>query len=203
MDPNTAKNRWAEPTSIGTGAAENLRYIRNTIEAAQTFTAIPAKGCFAMGLIAGAAALLETLPLLAPHWLALWLGAAALACGSALYFMEAKAFSLGLSLKRAVAQRFFMSVVPAFAAGGILTFALLNIATRPVITSLWLLMYGVGLTACGAFSVPAVLKGGIAFMALGTVALLLPAEAAPTLLAVGFGGIHLALGFVIGRYYGG
>ena len=29
--------------SIGLGAAEHLRYIRNTIEAAQTFTTIPGR----------------------------------------------------------------------------------------------------------------------------------------------------------------
>ena len=45
--------------SIGTGAAEHLRFIRNTIEAAQTFTTIPGKGCIAMGLAAIAASVLE------------------------------------------------------------------------------------------------------------------------------------------------
>jgi hypothetical protein len=48
-----------------------------------------------------------------------------------------------------------------------------------------------------------VLKAGLVFMALGTIALALPATAAPTLLAAGFGGIHLALGFAIGRHHGG
>jgi hypothetical protein len=202
-DAGSARTQRSEPTPIGTGAAENLRYIRNAIEASQTFTAVPAKGCFAMSSIAFAAALLETMPALASHWLALWIAAAALACVLALYFMESKARSLGLSLTRTVARRFFMSLAPAFVAGGILTLALADLVARPVITAVWLLMYGAGLTACGVFSVSPVLQAGLVFMALGTIALVLPATAAPTLLAAGFGGIHLALGFAIGRHHGG
>jgi hypothetical protein len=126
-----------------------------------------------------------------------------MACAVALYFMEEKAKAQGLSLRRAVARRFFMTLVPAFLAGGVLTAALVHDIGRNSITGMWLLLYGSGLAACGVFAVPAVLVAGVAFMALGTVALGLPAGWSPAILAVGFGGVHIALGVIILRDHGG
>ncbi len=197
------RNRRFEPTPIDSGAAENLRYIRNAIEAADTFTTVPGKGCIAMGIIALAAAALESIPGLGARWLPIWVGAAIFSCAVALYFMEAKARAQGLSLRRAVARRFFMTLTPAFVAGGILTVALGDQVGREIITGLWLLLYGAGIAACGVFAIPAVLTAGLVFMGLGTVALGLPANWTPAVLAVGFGGIHLGLGVVILRHHGG
>lgn len=197
------RERRPEPISIDSGAAENLRYIRNAIEAADTFTTVPGKGCIAMGLIALAAAGLETMPGLEAKWLPIWVGAAIFSCAIALYFMEAKARAQGLSLRRAVARRFFMTLAPSFVAGGILTVALSDEVGRNAITGLWLLLYGAGLSACGLFAIPAVLTAGLVFMGLGTVALGLPSAWAPGILALGFGGIHVALGAVIVRKHGG
>jgi hypothetical protein len=189
--------------SIGSGAAEHLRFIRNTIEAAQTFTTIPGKGCVAMGLAAIAASVLESIPSLASYWLPIWLTAAVVSCAVALFFMEQKAHAQGLSLRRAVATRFFLTLAPAFVAGGILTVALTDSVGREAIAGIWLLLYGVGIAACGLFSIPVVLIAGFAFMGLGTVALAAPAAWAPWLLGAGFGGIHLALGALIIRDHGG
>jgi hypothetical protein len=72
-----------------------------------------------------------------------------------------------------------------------------------VIAGVWLLLYGVGLAACGVFSIPVVLIAGFAFIGLGTVMLAAPAAWAPALLAVGFGGVHIALGAIIVRDHGG
>jgi hypothetical protein len=189
--------------SIGSGAAEHLKYIRNTIEAAQTFTTIPGKGCIAMGAAALVAAALETVPSLARSWLPIWLTAAVLAAAIALFFMEEKARVQGLSLRRAVATRFFLTLAPAFVAGGILTVALMDTVGRETIAGIWLLLYGVGIAACGLFSIPLVLIAGFAFMGFGTVALAAPAAWAPFLLGAGFGGIHLVLGALVIRDHGG
>jgi hypothetical protein len=190
-------------TPIDLGAVENLQYIRRTIEAAHTFTTVPGKGCIAMGITALAAVLAESYPPLAPHWLAVWVGAAVVACAIALYFMEQKAHAQGLSLRRAVARRFFMTLAPAFLAGAILTAALVGRVDREIITGTWLLLYGTGLAACGLFAVPAVFTAGIAFMALGTATLWLPPGSAQIVLALGFGAVHLVLGAAIVRYHGG
>ena len=191
------------PTPIGASAAEHLRYIRSTIEAAHTFTTIPGKGCIAMGLAALAAVGLESVPALAPHWLPIWLTAAVVSCTAALFFMEKKARREGLSLRRTVALRFFLTLAPAFVAGAVLTVALLDDVGRDDVAGMWLLLYGVGLAACGVFSIPVVLIAGFAFMGLGTVALAAPAGWAPAMLGLGFGGIHLALGAVVMRDHGG
>lgn len=191
------------PTPIDSGALENLRYIRSTIEAVHTFTTVPGKGCIAMGISALVAVALESIPSLADHWLAIWVGAAVIACGSALWFMEQKARRQGLSLRRAVARRFFMALAPAFIAGAILTAALASRVDRELVTGMWLMLYGTGLCACGVFAIDAVFTAGAAFLALGAATLWLPPGSAHVVLALGFGGIHLALGATIMRHHGG
>ncbi len=191
------------PTPIGSGAAANLRYIRDTIDATRTFTTVPGKGCIVMGLAGLTAAGLESIPAMSELWLPVWLATAVVSCPAALFFMERKARAQGLSLRRSVAWRFFLTLIPAFAVGAILTAALVEVVGREVIAAIWLLMYGVGLAACGTFSIPIVLIAGVAFIGLGTVTLAAPAAWAPALLAVGFGGIHIGLGAVIARDHGG
>ena len=105
MQPAEELQEQSSTESISTGAAEHLRYIRNTIEAAQTFTTVPGKGCIAMGCAGIAAAILESVPSLAAHWLPIWLTAAVVSCAIALFHMERKARVQGLSLRRAVATR--------------------------------------------------------------------------------------------------
>ncbi|HEX7081562.1 MAG TPA: hypothetical protein VF329_11160 [Gammaproteobacteria bacterium] len=189
--------------SLAALATENLEYIRSTIEAARTFTAVPGKGCIAMGVVGLAAAALESVPALASHWLAIWLTAAVVACASALVAMEIKAQAQGSSLRRAIALRFFLTLVPAFTAGAVLTAALHDTVGRGAIAAIWLLLYGAGMASCGVFSIPAVLAAGFAFMALGSVMFAAPPASAAAMLALGFGGIHLALGAFIVRNHGG
>jgi hypothetical protein len=156
-----------------------------------------------MGITALCAAGLESVPALAAHWLAIWLGAAVLASALAVGFMRAKARAQGLSLRRAVARRFFMTLAPSFLAGAILTSALNTHVERELIAGVWLLLYGTGVAASGLFAVPVVFGAGLAFMGIGTATLWLPPGYAPLVLAVGFGGIHIVLGAIITRYHGG
>ncbi len=188
---------------IGDRAAANLRYIRDTIDAVQTFTLVPGRGCVWMGLVALLAATLELLPEFAEQWLSLWLAAAVIAGAIGLYEMAEKARREGISLRRSSATRFFMTLAPAFSVGAILTAALLDTVPRDVIAGIWLLSYGAGLAACGVFSIPVVLIAGGAFIGLGAVTLTAPASWSPMLLAVGFGLIHIVLGFLVMRRYGG
>lgn len=201
--PHSVTSRDSAPVSIDAGALEHLRYIRDTIEAAHTFTSVPGKGCIAMGLTALVAAALDTVPALAPYWLPIWLCAAATAVGLASYFLVKKAREQGLRLWGGVARRFFLTLLPALVAGGVMTVALLDADARELVSGAWLLLYGAGLAASGVFSIRPVMLAGFAFMALGTLALALPPWWTTTLLAVGFGGIHLVLGVTILRRHGG
>jgi hypothetical protein len=194
--------RAAAPVAIDSGAAAHLRYIRETIEAAHTFTSVPGKGCIGMGLTGLLAAALGSIPSLAPYWFAIWLGAAALACTVASLALVQKARRQGLSLWRGVARRFFLTLLPAFLAGAVLTIALFEANANDLIPGTWLLLYGAGLAASGVFSVRAVSLAGFGFMALGVAALALP-EWSTAFLAAGFGALHLVLGAVISRRHGG
>jgi len=203
MKPERHLHGIASPESISSGAAEHLRYIRHTIEAAQTFTTVPGKGCIAVGAAGLTASILESFPSLQAHWLPIWLTAAVFSMATALYFMEQKARAQGLSLRRTVATRFFLTLTPAFVAGGILTVALMDVVGRETVAGIWMLLYGVGVAAAGVYSIPLVLIAGFMFIGLGTVTLAAPANWAPWLLGAGFGGVHLVLGGLIIRDHGG
>ena len=49
-----------EPVSLGDRAADNLKFIRETMEGSSRFTAVPGYGGILMGMTAIAAALLRT-----------------------------------------------------------------------------------------------------------------------------------------------
>jgi len=200
---NEATKDVSAPVSIDSGAVAHLRYIRDTMEAAHTFTSVPGKGCIAMGLTVLTAAFLASVPGLAPYWLPIWLTAAVTAVLLATFFLIRKARAQGLSLWRGVGRRFFLTLLPALLAGAVLTTALIDSGARELVAGAWLLLYGAGLAASGVFSIGPVMVTGFAFMALGSAALLLPPSWSTTLLAVGFGGLHLVLGTVISRRHGG
>ena len=76
------------------------------------------------------------------------------------------------------------------------------------IPGVWLMLYGVGVIAGGAFSVPAIPVMGACFLVEGAlVALLLPGAVSPVWadlwLGAGFGGLHIAFDAVVARRYGG
>lgn len=193
----------AGPASLDAGARAHLRYIRDTIEAAHTFTSVPGKGCIAMGLCALAAAGLASVPGLAEYWLAIWLTAAASAVLLSGLFLVRKARQQGFGLWRGVARRFFLTLIPALVAGAVLTAALVAAGVGELVAGTWLLLYGAGLAASGVFSIRSVMMTGFAFMLLGALALALPSSASTALLALGFGGLHLVLGAIVVRWHGG
>src|SRR5688572_33324024 len=98
MSASPKRPRPIEPIPIDSGALENLRYIRSTIEAADTFTTVPGKGCIAMGLTALAAVGVESIPQLTAYWLGIRVGAALLARVSAAWFTLQKPRPQGLGL---------------------------------------------------------------------------------------------------------
>jgi hypothetical protein len=201
--PNEVSTRATAPVSIDAGAVAHLRYIRDTMEAAHTFTSVPGKGCIAMGITALVAAVLDSSPGLAPYWLPIWLTAAAIAVLLASFFLFRKARAQGLSLWRGVGRRFFLTLLPALLAGAVMTTALIDSGARELVAGAWLLLYGAGLAASGVFSIGPVMVTGFAFMMLGSLALMLPPSWSTALLAVGFGGLHLVLGTIVSRWHGG
>ena len=71
--------RVPRPSSVGDHAAENLVFIRQAMERSATFTSIPGAGGVAMGMVALVASALAAAQPTGDMWLAVWLGAAAIA----------------------------------------------------------------------------------------------------------------------------
>ena len=114
-----------------------------------------------------------------------------------------KARRTGLPLTSRPARRFLLSFAPPLAVGAALTVVLWRGGLAAQLPGLWLLSYGAAVVTGGAFSVRVVPVMGLGFMALGLVALAVSPEWGNALLAIGFGGLHLAFGWVIARRHGG
>jgi hypothetical protein len=184
-------------------ALDNLRFIRETMERAGSFTAVSGLGIVGMGVIAVPAALIARLQPSAASWMTVWIITAACAAALGIGLTARKARDMGLPMVSGPGRKFAFALTPALAAGAILTWALTPAASQDLVVGVWLLLYGAGVTAGGAMSVPVVPVMGLSFMATGVVALLLPADAANAMMLAGFGGLHVVYGSWIARRYGG
>lgn len=183
-------------------AADDLQFIRQTLERSASFTAVPGWGQVGVGITAVAAAVLAVRHPVGAAWLKIWLGEGALAVVIALAAMKRKATRRGLPLTSGPSRKFAFNFLPSIAAGGLLTIALANAGNYALLPATWLLLYGVAVITGGAVSVRVVPVMGACFMALGVAALLAPA-AANWWMGAGFGGLHIVFGVWIAREYGG
>lgn len=193
----------AKPVSLQTHAMDNLRFIRETMERASSFTAVPGWGGVVMGVSALAAALIASRQPTLERWLLTWLLEAPLAMVIAVLAIRRKARAAEGPVISAPARRFVLSFAPPLAVGGLLTAVLYRAGVPSAIPGAWLLLYGTGVVTGGAFSVRVVPVMGLCFMTIGAVALFCPFTWGTALLAAGFGGLHLIFGIVIARRYGG
>lgn len=184
-------------------ANDNLRFIRDTMERAAAFTAVPGWGGVLMGTTALFAAFVAARQPSAAGWLSIWLAEAALAFAIGVIEMIRKARHLEVPLLYGPGRKFALGLLPPFAAGALLTLALYRSGSLQAIPGVWLLLYGTGVVCGGAFSARVVPAMGLCFMSLGAVALLGPAAWGNWLLAAGFGLVQIAFGVVIVRRYGG
>jgi hypothetical protein len=191
------------PPALHIHAMDDLRFIRQTMEAAGSFTAVPGWGTVAMGGSALIAALVAALRPTPGAWLATWMIEAAAALVIAAATMSRKARGIGLSLFSGPGRRFVLSFAPPLFAGAILTIVLAASGRAAVLPGTWLLLYGTGVVTGGAFSVRIVPVMGLCFMLAGSIALFLPAAWGNLAMAAGFGLIHLVFGVLIARRHGG
>ena len=184
-------------------AVENLRFIRETMERASAFTAVPGVGGMVMGATAIGAAAIAARTRTADEWLLVWLAELVLALAIGIYTMVRKARRTGASLDSTPARKFALSFAPPVIAGALLTLALRNAGAVSIIPGMWMCMYGVGIAGAGVFSVRVVPEMGGAFLLAGALALVAPPAWGNLLLGAVFGGLHLIFGFIIARRYGG
>ena len=184
-------------------AIDNLRYIRSTMERAAGVTAVSGWGLAACGAIGLAAAGVAARQATDGAWLVTWLGAVPVALAATAVAVAWKARRSASPVLGAHARKLLLSVFPPMLVGALLTAALVRAGNQALLPGVWLLLYGTAVISGGTFSVRAVPVMGIGFAALGAVALFAPAAWGNALLAVGFGGLHLAFGPYIARRHGG
>ena len=192
-----------EPPALRDRAAENLRFIRDTMERASAFTVVSGWAQIGVGLLAMGAALLAAHQGAVEAWLAVWIVTAALSLVVGAWALARKARAAGLRvLASPVRLRALSFATPVAAAAG-LTVALYRADAVGVIPGMWLLLYGAALVTGGLTAVRILPVMGICFMALGVATLVTPAGWSDVLMASGFGGLHIGFGAVIVRRYGG
>ncbi len=194
------RGQAAEPVGIQALALDNLRFIRQTMESAGCFTAVPGKGGIAMGVTAVAASLVAALQTRPEAWLAIWLGEALLAMVIGVAAARLKAGAGALSLP---ARKFALALLPAIFAGAVLTLLFARRGLFSEIPALWLLLYGTAVVSGGSFSVRVIPIMGICFLGLGLATTFAPASWGNWMLAAGFGGLQIIFGIIIARRYGG
>lgn len=192
-----------QPIPIDARAADHLRYIRETMESAAEFTAVPGWGGVAMGLTAIAAALIAAEQTTPRGWVTVWLAEAFLAVAIALPAAATKARRANSSLFSGPGRKFLLSFLPPIVVGGLLTLALFHLNAASTLPGVWLLLYGTAIVTGGAFSVRAVPIMGMCLMALGAAALFAPASWGNILMAAGFGLVQIGFGLWIAMRYGG
>jgi hypothetical protein len=199
FSPRTSRT----PLRLDDHAQENLRFIRETMERASSFTAVPGWGGIALGITAMGAAVVASAQKTPDRWLITWLAEAMVATGVAGWTALGKARAAKVPLLAGPGRKFVLSFLPAIFSGALLTVVLFTDGFVSAIPGVWLLLYGTGVATAGAFSIRIVPLMGLCFMVLGAVALFIPPGWGNVMLAAGFGGLHVVFGAVIARRYGG
>ena len=182
---------------------DNLRYIRETMEAAATFTAVSGWGTVLIGVTALGAAGLSAATHSAARWMFIWLAEAVLSLAISMYTMVLKARAAQLRLWSEPARKMVFSFAPPMMVGALLTLVFYEHRMLGLVPGMWMLLYGVAVVAAGTFSVRIIPVMGFAFMCVGSLALFAPGAWATATMAAGFGGLHLIFGALIARRHGG
>ena len=197
------RSRRLRPAPLHAHAIEDLRFIRQTMESAASFTAGPGWGGVGMGLTALAAAALSPLPTNANGWVITWLVAAMSAFILGAVAIWWKARRAGTPVLTLPGRKFVLSLFPPMLAGATLSFALYEAGLTRLLPAVWLLLYGMGVISAGTFSVRVVPVMGLCFMLAGIAAIFCPVAWGNAVMAGGFGGLHIIFGLIIARRYGG
>lgn len=183
---------------IDSHAAATLRYIRASMNAAAS-VAVPGSAAIAAGIVGVLAALVSSISSLREYWLIIWLIAAFIATGLGSVLLLRQSPLDALTIAGSPVRKFALCLLPSLFAGAVMTGVLWSHGTLQAIPGTWLILYGCALIAASAVAAQIMgLVGGLFFVT-GLLALLMPSELQTFMLGLGFGGLHLLLGFVIGR----
>ena len=190
-------------SELAPNLAEDLRFIRDTMERSAAFTAVSGWGTALLGATALGAAWLAARQPSSSAWLRVWLAEGLLAVAIGLLSCTWKANRRGLPLFSGPARKVALGLAPPLLAGAFMTFLLFRAGLPSALPATWLLLYGAGIMTGGSFSVAIVPVMGVCFMLLGGLAVLAPVAWGDWFLAAGFGGLHIGFGVLIARRHGG
>lgn len=197
-----------EVPSLHGRAIDNLRFIRETMEQAGSFTAVSGWAMVAVGVSACIAACvawwLRQNSNADIAWVAVWTCEALIALAVAGVAMQRKARRERSELLTGPGRKMALAFAPPMFVGLVLTIVCFRLGLFGLLPSVWLLLYGTGVMTGGAYSVPSVPVMGFCFMFAGTLTLLFcPPALADAVMAATFGGLHIGFGLYIARRHGG
>src|SRR5258708_33660882 len=111
----------AEIPALHDRAMDNLRYIRETMERASSFTAVPGWGGVGMGVTALAASVVASFQTNPDAWLGVWLLAGLTAGGIGGFATERKARRANVPLFSGPGRKFALALLPPLGAGALVT----------------------------------------------------------------------------------
>jgi hypothetical protein len=182
---------------------DDLRFIRETMESAASFTAVPGWGGVMIGITALGAALIASLRPQPVWWVGVWGLEALCAFAVGASAMLWKARKAQTPLLSRPGRKFVLGLSPPMLATAVLSIVIYRAGVFNLLPGVWLLLYGAGVVTAGAYSVKVVPIMGVCFMFTGILALFCPAGWANSIMAAGFGGLHIVFGTIIARRYGG
>jgi hypothetical protein len=191
------------PPEIHERAMDNLRFIRETMERAGTFTAISGWGEVAIGLTAIVAAIVAAQQHDRTRWLVVWIVEAVIAAAISVASMAIKSRAAREPLLPIAVRKIALSFAPPMIVGALLTVALVQMTLDGLLPGIWMMLYGTAVVAAGTYSVRPVPVMGLAFVLVGAISLFAPDSWDTLLMIAGFGGLHVVFGTLIARRHGG
>lgn len=172
------------------------------MERAATFSAVPGRGGVLMGVVGLAGGLLAQRQPDRTMWLTVWIATAVVGFVIAAISIVTRAKRARVPLLGGPGRKFAFGLAPSLVVAVLITSALAANGQHALLPAVWLLLYGTALLASGAFSIAALGVMGLCFVALGALAMVMPAQG-DLLLMAGFGGLQIGFGFWIWRRHGG
>ena len=190
------------PIPIESRALGTLAYIRTSIESSGSM-AVPGMAGIVMGGIGIVATIVASVPSGAPHWLGIWLVAAAVAFALGGAMMAREAAQSGHARYLGPVRKFLLCLCPALLTGAALTFVLWRAGTTGLIPGVWLLLYGCAVLSASTVTIARTMRliciMGVLFMLLGLLAFAAPPGTHTLILGMGFGALHTIFGILIGQ----
>src|ERR1044071_7065986 len=130
--------RRSDPPEMQARAMDNLRFIRETMERAATFTAVSGWGEVVIGVTAIFAALLASRQSSPVAWIAIWLAEAGIAAGISVASMAIKSHAANMPLISGPIRKLVLSFSPPMIVGAVLTAVLVLHGLYDYLPGIWM-----------------------------------------------------------------